>query len=555
MYWNFVNIYSILFTCSLSLLCIFAQSTAFAVSQEELPSTIMEQLELRPAVLLGLEGHGLDSAHIDRVLADTYHENSLQPFWVGVDGPGEKAQIIFDAVKESDKEGLIPEDYHVSKIDKYWSSTDAVGLVRLDILLTLAVGGYVADMRAGRLNPGKVNPELFAGARDVELDLVKMVEQILAASDLQEFLKKQGPSHERYHKLLEALASYRNIAARGGWEPVPDGETLRPGMNDERVPKIRKRLYLTGDIESDDFSSILYDEELLKAVKHFQMRYGLSKDGILGKGTLAAMNLPVETLIRGIEMNMERSRWISHDLGDVRVAVTIAGFKLGVFNNGKLDLAMPVIVGKQYHMTPVFSDMIKYLEINPYWNIPPSIARNEMLPKLKKNPMYLKERNIRVFSSWGEDGKELDSTTIDWNKVGRNIVRYKLRQDPGPDNALGTVKFMFPNSHNVYLHDTPTHSLFNKTDRAFSHGCIRVSRPVELAAYLLGGEEQGWSMERIKEIISSGKRTVVRLEKPVPVHITYRTVWIGPDDSVRFSKDIYGRDKMLEAALYDSVLR
>jgi murein L,D-transpeptidase YcbB/YkuD len=516
---------------------------------------LLAQLELRPAALLGLEGHGLDSAHIDRVLADTYHENSLQPFWVGVDGPGEKAHIIFDAVKASYRDGLKPEDYHVSGIDKYWTSTDAVGLARLDILLTLAVGGYVADMKEGRLNPRKVNPELFASARDVEIDLVQMVEQILAASDLQEYLKSQGPSHARYHKLREALASYRDIAARGGWEPVPEGETLRPGMKDERVPKIRKRLYLTSDIGSDDFRSILYDEELVKAVKHFQMRHGLAKDGILGTGTRAAMNLPVEKLIRVIEMNMERSRWISHDLGDVRVAVTIAGFKLGVLNSGELELAMPVIVGKQYHMTPVFSDMIKYIEINPYWNIPPSIARNEMLPKLKKNPLYLRERNIRVFSSWGEEGTELDSTKIDWNKVGPDIVRYKLRQDPGPDNALGTVKFMFPNTYNVYLHDTPTHSLFNKTDRAFSHGCIRVSRPMELASHLLGGELEGWGMDRIKEIISTRKRTVVPLKKPVPVHIAYRTVWIGPDDSVRFSKDVYGRDNMLEAALYESVLR
>jgi murein L,D-transpeptidase YcbB/YkuD len=250
-------------------------------------------------------------------------------------------------------------------------------------------------------------------------------------------------------------------------------------------------------------------------------------------------------------MNMERSRWISHDLGDVRVGVTIAGFKLVVFNDGKLELAMPVIVGKTYHKTPVFSDMIKYLEFNPFWNIPTGIARNEMLPKLKKDPMYLRERNIRVFSSWGEDAKELDSTKIDWNDVGSNITRYKLRQDPGPANALGTVKFMFPNKYNVYLHDTPSHNLFQRTGRTFSHGCIRVSEPLELASYLLGGEEKGWGIDRVREIVSGGKRTIVSLEKPIPVHITYRTVWIGPDGTVRFSEDVYGRDKLLEKALYE----
>ena len=183
-------------------------------------------------------------------------------------------------------------------------------------------------------------------------------------------------------------------------------------------------------------------------------------------------------------------------------------------------------------------------------NIPPSIARNEMLPKLKKNPNYLKERNIRVFSSWGVDAKELNSSTINWHKVGKGISRYKLRQDPGPDNALGTIKFMFPNAYNVYLHDTPSHNLFERTERAFSHGCIRVSKPVELASYLLGGDERGWSEDRIRQIISSGKRTVVSLEKPIPVHILYRTVWVAHDGSVQFRKDIYGRDELLEKALY-----
>jgi murein L,D-transpeptidase YcbB/YkuD len=178
-----------------------------------------------------------------------------------------------------------------------------------------------------------------------------------------------------------------------------------------------------------------------------------------------------------------------------------------------------------------------------------------MLPKLKKNPRYLEELNIRVFSSWSEDAKELDSTKIDWNEVGRNIGRYKLRQEPGPKNALGTVKFMFPNKYNVYLHDTPSHNLFNQANRTFSSGCIRVSKPLELASYLLGGEDEGWGMDRIKQVIESGKRTVVSLKKTIPVHITYRTVFIGDDDNVvHFSRDVYGRDKLLEKALYDDTL-
>ena len=549
--WNVMKRNIVVLVCILGFVGLSVPQELYAISQEELQTALLEQLEHNPAELLGLEGHGMDAASIDKALTDIYHENGLNPFWVSAQGPGKKAEIMLSTVKSAYTEGLNPENYRLSKIEKYWDSTDRVGLARLDILLTLALGGYVADAREGRLNPRKVDPELFAGARDVEIDPVELAEQALKAPDLKKFLEKQVPGNERYRMLRKTLARYREIAAQGGWEPIPEGETLKSGTSDDRVPKIRRRLYISGDIESDDYSSVLYDTELSEAVKHFQMRYGLSADGVCGDATRAAMNIPVETLIRRIEMNMERSRWISRDLGDVRVGVTIAGFKLGVFNDGKLELAMPVIVGKTYHKTPVFSDMIKYLEFNPFWNIPPSIARNEMLPKLKKDPMYLRERNIRVFSSWGEDAKELDSTKIDWNDVGSNITRYKLRQDPGPANALGTVKFMFPNKYNVYLHDTPSHNLFQRTGRTFSHGCIRVSEPLELASYLLGGEEKGWGIDRVREIVSGGKRTIVSLEKPIPVHITYRTVWIGPDGTVRFSEDVYGRDKLLEKALYE----
>jgi len=534
----------------LAVLLVCGPTNIFAVDMDELQSTLLQQLERRPAELLKLEGHGMDAASIDKALAEIYHEKGLQPLWTSAKGPGERAEILINVIRAADTEGLNPEDYHLSKIEQYWKSTDAVGLARLDILLSLALGGYVADAREGRLNPRKVDPRLFAGARDVDIDPVELAEKALVTPDLKEFLEQQVPTNERYRELRKILAGYRAMAAKGGWDPIPDGETLKPGMSDQRVPTIRERLWITEDLETDDFSSTLYDEELSEAVKHFQKRYGLDADGVMGEATRTAMNIPVETHVRTIEVNMERWRWMSRELGDTRVAVTIAGFELGVFNNGQIELMMPVIVGKLYHQTPVFSDEIKDIEINPYWNIPKSIAANEMLPKLKKNPLYLKERNIRVFASWSPDAKELDSTSLDWHSVGGDIVRYKLRQDPGPKNALGTVKFVFPNAYNVYLHDTPSHNLFERTQRTFSHGCIRVSRPAELASYLLGGEEKGWELNRVQEIIDSGKRTVVPLERPIPIHLTYRTVWIHPDGSVHFSPDIYGRDKLLEEALY-----
>ena len=213
---------------------------------------------------------------------------------------------------------------------------------------------------------------------------------------------------------------------------------------------------------------------------------------------------------------------------------------------------MPVIVGRKYHKTPVFSDTIKYIEFNPYWNVPPSIAKNEMLPKLKKDPYYLKKRHFRIFNGWGPDAKELDSTAIEWKRAGKkDIARLRLRQDPGPWNALGTVKFIFPNKYNVYLHDTPSHGLFQRRQRTFSHGCIRVSKPAELASYILGGREHGWDLKRINEIIAGGERKVVPLKKPFPVHILYRTVIVDPKtDAVHFLVDVYGRDALLDRALF-----
>lgn len=538
--------------CHMVSLCVLVWATSVcAVDDAILNATLLEHLESGPATHLGLAGHGMDAASIDRVLSRIYHENGLQLLWEGDPQARQKAEVLRGVLRAAPTHGLDPEEYRLSQIERYWDSTDAVGVVRRDLLLTLALGGYVADAREGRINPRQVDAKLFATARDVEIDPVALVEEALTVSDLQAFLARQVPTNARYEELRQVLARYRAIAARGGWDPIPDGEALKLGMQDPRVPAIRQRLAITDDLQADDLTSVAYDAGLVAAVKHFQMRHGLDIDGVIGQGTRAALNIPVEAIIRRIIVNMERWRWLPHDLGGVRVGVNIAGFELIVFNDLKPENHMRVIVGKTYHKTPVFSDLIKYIEFNPYWNIPPSIARNEMLPKLKKNPRYLVANHMRLFSSWGADAKELDSTTIDWHRVGPKAMnRYKLRQDPGRQNALGTVKFVFPNTYNVYLHDTPSHALFSRSQRTFSHGCIRVSQPAELASALLGGEPTGWGIKRVKEVIDSQKRTVVRLEKPIPVHIVYRTVWFDHEGNVRFNEDIYGRDKLLEQALF-----
>ena len=238
--------------------------------------------------------------------------------------------------------------------------------------------------------------------------------------------------------------------------------------------------------------------------------------------------------------------------------INIAGYELfALRGGGDIVLRMPVIVGKAFTSTPVFSDRIRYIEINPFWNLPTSIMANEILPKLQKNPGYLASQHMRLFAGWGEGASELDPQTVDWSAVdAQSIARYRIRQDPGTSNSLGTIKFMFPNQYDVYLHDTPARALFSRTERAFSHGCIRVSDPHALAEFLLGGESAGWSARDVAAAIRGGDNQTIRLGSPVPVHITYRTAWVEADGSIQFRPDIYGRDQRVgPSILADATLR
>ena len=478
----------------------------------------------------------------------------MQPFWIKDDKPGPRAADILAVLKDAENHGLNPASYFVDKIDKYWGNRDVAGLVRLDIYLTLGMMLYVADQREGRMEPRKLDPRLFAGARDVEVDWEALREKAFESPDMKAFMEQQAPPFLQYRNLQKKLIEYRALAAKGGWPSVPAGKVLKPDIEDQRILTVRKRLVTTGELPIENMDSAVFDELLVEAIKRFQKRHNLATDGVIGNKTLAAMNVPVSSRINQIIINMERYRWLKRLRDDSLVVVNIAGFEAAAGKPGKFDVRMPVIVGKAYHKTPVFSDTIKYVDFNPFWNVPNSIARNEMLPKLKKNPNYLGTKNMRIFLGWDPDSSELDPTTIDWNNVSKkDMNRYRIRQDPGPNNALGTLKIMFPNKYSVYLHDTPSQGLFNQERRAFSHGCIRMGKPAEMAAWVLGGEEKGWTVARVNEIVASRKRQVVSLERPMSVYILYRTAFVDPEDhTLYFYEDIYDRDQFLAKALFDT---
>ena len=292
----------------------------------------------------------------------------------------------------------------------------------------------------------------------------------------------------------------------------------------------------------------MFDEPLDAAVKRFQHRHGLAADGVVGKQTRQALNVPVAQRIEQLMINMERWRWIPHDLGPRYIVVNIADFSLTMVDEGRVRGTMRVVVGRNYRKTPVFSGTMTYLEFNPFWNVPRRLAVEDILPRVRKDPAYLEREGIRIFSGWSEDAVMLSPSEVDWASLNQNYFPIRLQQAPGPKNALGRIKFMFPNPHAVYLHDTPARGLFNRVTRDFSSGCIRVEDPATLAEFVLDGTA-GWDRKTITERLGDGEHRIVRLQRPIPVHLLYWTAWADTDGTVFFREDIYGRDAPLMRAL------
>jgi len=324
---------------------------------------------------------------------------------------------------------------------------------------------------------------------------------------------------------------------------------MEKGERSKRIRLVRERLAVVGYAlygSADDPE--YFDDRLDNAVRQFQERHGLEIDGIVGRNTIAELNVTAGERARQIMVNMERWRWLPRDLGERHLLVNIANFEIRIFEAGDQVMSMRAIVGRDYRRTPVFTDLMTYLVINPYWNVPNSIAVKDKLPVLKENPGYLAENNMKVFEGWGADAPELDPDTIDWEDFTEETFPFRLRQDPGPANALGRIKFMFPNKFNVYLHDTPARALFDQTVRTFSSGCIRIEQPLELAEYLLRADP-GWSRPAILAAIDRSEEQTVRLPEPIRVYILYCTAWVDDDGSVQFRRDIYERDAAVAEAL------
>jgi L,D-transpeptidase YcbB len=517
-------------------------------------------LKSKPSARFGFVGLQGAPAQMDELLAELYLASGFLPHWVTENGADQhRAQELLAVLTKADEDGLNPARYRIADITALLSSAKkADDLVRLDLLLTAAMSAYITDMRKGWAASTRFDPALLAAVRESGGDVPKAIKEGLRTDGLRHFLELQAPQHQAYRALKKLLAEYRKIEAKGGWPQIPDGKKIEPGMADERLGLLAQRLLISGDLPpSADADAAkrarIYDGGLVTGVKHFQTMCGLKPDGVMGKTTVAALNIPARERLRTIILNLERWRWLPHQLAGRRILVNIAGYSLAVMNDEQIELAMPVIVGEDDHKTPVFSQDMSYIELNPYWNVPPSIARKEIVEKMKKDHSYLSRQRIRIFAGWGSSAPEVSPAAINWQTIGSGISRYRLRQEPGKGNALGTVKFIFPNSSSVYMHDTPSRNLFRQAKRSLSHGCIRVSQPFELALHLLQHDGCNLSKERLQKEIASQKPQSYILKKPVPVHILYLTALIAEDGTARFYDDIYGNDTQLAEALrFDS---
>lgn len=489
-------------------------------------------------------------------LFDFYLQREMKPLWVSRHGLNTPAEVLVKILGEADYEGLDAATYHRDDILKLLKNVehkrlaqppDHEKLAELELLLTDAFFSYGFHLSEGMVEPHSNNFDWHI--KKPRKNLLRVFQLVLDNQALDKLVEILQPQHPGYLRLKSALLKYKNLENSGPWQTVPAGLKIRRGDSGKRVAALRSRLTLLGDLkDSKNADEAYFDKYLEEGVRKFQARHGLKVDGVVGSKTLSELNVPVEDRIRQIRLNMERWRWLPQYLGDRYITVNTANFELDLIENGQTVKSSLAIVGKKDRPTPSLSQKITYMELNPYWNIPHKIALDDILPSIKKDPNYLASKHIRIFENWQTDAKEIDPESIDWKRVTRRNFAFKLRQDPKASNALGRVKFMFPNEFSIYLHDTPAHELFNETRRTFSSGCIRIQKPIDLATYLLTNHSE-WTPKKLTAAIDSHITKTISLPDPINLHILYWTAWVDKDGMVNFREDIYGRDRQLSMVL------
>ncbi len=473
-----------------------------------------------------------------------YGARGFEPLWL-TPGVGSavsfsaNAEKIIEVFKASALEGFRPSDYMTADLDPAAAGTDPLKLAALETAFSQAAVRYAQDAYGGRIAPTAVSKLLTITPKRV--DEAELLLKLAASDTPDQILLGLDPSHEEFGRLKAALAKFYDGSLTIEQVAIPDGKTLKLGMDDERVPLLRQRLGVAApeipEGATDAKVDITYDQALADAISAFQAELGLTADGVMGPATVAALNGGGNVSKDDIVANMERWRWEPDNFGDFHVEVNIPEFTVWIMKNGAPVHTTRVVVGTPKNQTPVFSDEIQNIVVNPYWNVPPSIAAAEIKPHLIANPYYLDGQNMEMLSG----GKVINAAGIDWTTT--NINNYSIRQKPGPSNALGKIKFLFPNEHNVYLHDTPSKSLFSRAFRAYSHGCVRVMNPLEFAGALV--ETNPELTQASLEGLFGPKEKWVTLKSKIPVHLMYFTLRVDENGTIRSYGDVYGHNKKL----------
>lgn len=503
------------------------------------------QSPLASTIKSGLKASYRNSKPSSRAFKDAeqlyffYGARGFEPLWLSQDVSGKiafskNAQKIIDVFKTAHLTGLKPSDYLTDDIDLDIIGNNPEKLARLETAFSAAAMRYAQDTFSGRIKPSAVSRNFDVKSRP--LNEAKTLMDLASTQDPQEYLLNLEPKHREFVALKAALAKFE-AGEVDDTVVVPDGGILRPGKYDKRAAILRERLDLPPAIDNATY----YDDTLVAAVEAFQSSLGLIVDGVVGPATVAALNGGSATSRADIVANMERWRWMPEELGEFMVHVNIPEFRLSIMDHGTPSYTTRVVTGKKANQTPIFSDEMEHIVVNPYWNVPSSILVNEIGPKLSPDPEYISRNNMELLSG----GKVIDASAIDWST--NSVSNFRIRQRPGRGNALGSVKFLFPNKHAVYLHDTPSKSLFSRSFRAYSHGCVRVHNPWEFAEALLKRETT------VKIASLEGQRGKNEkwnnLNSHIPVHITYFTLRVDETGMIRSYGDVYGHNAKLIALM------
>lgn len=511
-------------------------------SEKQIETSVKEQVALTLSAFTPVAGQALPN----NTVLDAYRTRRYEPLWITNKTVNMSIYKLVDILEQSRQHGLNPIHYHTHIIREYLDlqRPSPQQLAEMDVIATIALASYAHDVSNGRYEPQLIDPNWQL---DAPSNHWKDLLYLDSVTTMVNSLSLLAPRSSQYQVLQRWLVYYQELAKKEKDITVNAGVPLTSGDEGPRVAQLRARLVQLGDIRfsTRQINEERFDSQLKDAVMRFQRRHQLSADGAVGSKTIQMLNVPLETRAKQIAYNLERWRWLPSELEANRVWVDLTNYMVDVHLNGELT-SMKAVIGRPDRKTPVFKDQMTYMVTNPTWRVPNRIARENLLPKLQSDPNYLIKNGYKLYSSWGVGARELDSTKVNWNSITPDKLTFRFEQEPDEANALGQYKFMFPNKHEIYLHDTPAKHLFRETERAFSAGCVRLEKPDDFAAALTKGSRQFGDMQKS---LQSASNTVISLPVYIPVYIVYFTVVPNINGMPEFRNDIYQRDTLMEEAM------